>query len=599
MDSTITGTTDTPRIVPEQVLSPFAGLSFPLNVYAHGLLLEEGRAEYLHYGLHTRPGCPFTEAQQHSSDLMLSRLPPVPCRILEVGAGLGTTLDRLAGMGYEIHGITPDASQIRYIRARLGDAAPVSCVSLESFAGDGVSCDLMLFQESGQYVDPLDIFNRALDLLSPTGELLLIDEFALQRTQPGHEGLHLLRDFIAQAERFGFELLEDMDLSAQAAPTLDYILGVTSRHRAGLMADLGVSGAQLDDLDRSNRAYRDKYADGRFGYRLLHFRRTAQSPSRLRCLDARHCGDFGRLFEHAFGHPLSERMWHWKYGEGRGTGIGIWHQDGELLAHYGGTTRDILLFGKPETAFQACDLMVANAARAFLSHRSPLFMVAATFLERELGFGKRHLLGIGFPNAKAYRAPVRLGLYTGSLGRIKRVDWPARKHLPSLLAKVREFDARDAALPVKVDECWSAMADSLGTYIVGVRDGAYVLRRYVSHPVKQYRFFVVSRRFTGRSMGVLVLHRDEAGDCELLDVIGARADIPFLIGQARRVAIMLGCDRLYAWLIDNIVPVFRLPDDASVTDLDVVVPGNNWTAAPPMEFSAGKWWLTGGDTDFH
>jgi len=26
-------------------------ISFPLNVYAHALLLEEGHADYLHYGL--------------------------------------------------------------------------------------------------------------------------------------------------------------------------------------------------------------------------------------------------------------------------------------------------------------------------------------------------------------------------------------------------------------------------------------------------------------------------------------------------------------------------------------------------------------------
>jgi len=35
-----------------------------------------------------------------------------------------------------------------------------------------------------------------------------------------------------------------------------------------------------------------------------------------------------------------------------------------------------------------------------------------------------------------------------------------------------------------------------------------------------------------------------------------------------------------------------------VRDLDVFVPANAWTAGPPIEKLIGRWWLTGGDTDF-
>jgi hypothetical protein len=64
-------------------------------------------------------------------------------------------------------------------------------------------------------------------LLVTSGSLLIIDEFALRRVQPGAEGLHQIDDMVALAKRFGFELAERLDLSSLAAPTLDYLLDAT------------------------------------------------------------------------------------------------------------------------------------------------------------------------------------------------------------------------------------------------------------------------------------------------------------------------------------------------------------------------------------
>src|SRR6202022_2049667 len=87
---------------------PYRDFYYPLNVFMHILMLEEGDVRYLHYGLFERGEDSIGVAQERSTDLLLAQLPPPPARILDVGAGLGTTLERLGQLGYDAEGITPD-----------------------------------------------------------------------------------------------------------------------------------------------------------------------------------------------------------------------------------------------------------------------------------------------------------------------------------------------------------------------------------------------------------------------------------------------------------------------------------------------------------
>ena len=141
------------------------------------------------------------------------------------------------------------------------------------------------------------------------------------------------------------------------------------------------------------------------------------------------------------------------------------------------------------------------------------------------------------------------------------------------------------------------MRADLGGMIVGVRSAETLHHRYTTHPDKTYRIFVVRRRLSGRPLGLFVLRPDAEGGCELMDVVGPLAAVPCMVAQARRTAASLGAARLFGWVVDNIQQYFG--SGATVRDLEVNVPTNNaWTAGPPIESLIGKWWLTGGDTDF-
>lgn len=82
-------------------MASYKDFTFPLNAYSHILCKDYGDFEYLHYGLFEQGNPNIKKAQQRATDLLFSHLPPCPCRVLEVGIGLGTTLSNLVKMGYD------------------------------------------------------------------------------------------------------------------------------------------------------------------------------------------------------------------------------------------------------------------------------------------------------------------------------------------------------------------------------------------------------------------------------------------------------------------------------------------------------------------
>lgn len=242
---------------------PYRDFYYPLNVFMHVLTLEEGGVEHLHYGLFERDGEPISVAQERSTALLLSRLPPPPARILEAGIGLGTTLARLLRLGYDAFGVTPDEKQIATARQRHGDAFPVACVKFEEMSG---AFDTIVFQESSQYIDSDALFAKAAELAP---HVVVLDEFALR-----DEGvLHRLDGFLDAAARHGFDEVERVDLSAKAPPTIDYFIARLPRYRAALIDDLGLTNEQVEELIANGANYAAAYRRGDYGYLLLQFRR--------------------------------------------------------------------------------------------------------------------------------------------------------------------------------------------------------------------------------------------------------------------------------------------------------------------------------------
>jgi cyclopropane fatty-acyl-phospholipid synthase-like methyltransferase len=242
---------------------------FPLNVFMHVLTLEDGQVRYLHYGLFEREDETLAGAQERSTALLLESLPSPPCRLLEVGIGLGTTIARLAALGYDVEGISPDERQVSFARQRLNGRGNLHAVSLEGFTTDR-RYDAIAFQESSQYIDSKLLFRKCRELAAPGAAVVVLDEFSIRPVERS-DALHRLDRFLAAARAEGFRLEREIDLSRQAAPTVSYFMARLPRYKAPLIQDLGLTPEQVDGLIESGKGYADLYRSGRYGYRLLRF----------------------------------------------------------------------------------------------------------------------------------------------------------------------------------------------------------------------------------------------------------------------------------------------------------------------------------------
>ncbi len=587
-------------------------LSFPLNVYAAMLVWSEGRVDYLHYGLFNSVDEPIWQAQERASQRLWAQMPP-PCSVLEVGIGLGHTLARLGQRGYQAMGITPEAAQAAYAQAEQGGNLSISISMLEDFAPPGPRFDLMLLQESAQYIQPLALFEAADRLLnSERATLLVMDEFALTRASDADFGLHLLPHFKALAQRFGWQLAHEEDVTAAALLTLDVLQTLTQRYASRLRQELGLGDAELAGLDASNARYAHNYKTGVTGYRVLRFERQTAPALRPVVMDGHGAATAPQalamraLFQRVFGREMAAPEWQWKYGQGHGSGVALAARDGSFKAFYGGLSRRVRLFGQPARACQVCDVMVEPSARRSLQRQGPGHQLGASLLEAQIGWARPHAVGFGFPTDRALRVSEKLGLYERA-DEMVQLRWP----LPGRLAKVLgAVSARCATLNLQALEeghphwnalqaAWAAMAADLQGSALGVRDPAWLRYRYAQKPGADYEALMLRAALSGVAAGVVVFRR-HASHIELLDVVARTSRMPALVAALRREAATGPTPKpVLAWMTASHAHLLRQPGDAAVQEpLNLFVPANAHSPGVSPAALRGHWFLTAGDTDF-
>jgi GT2 family glycosyltransferase len=301
--------------------------------------------------------------------------------------------------------------------------------------------------------------------------------------------------------------------------------------------------------------------------------------------------DLLKCFLTAFEHEMPPALWRWKY-QGLDTLGTLMRDNSKVVAFYGGMSRPIHLFGTPESALQIGDVMVHPKYRGTLSRKGPFFQVATQFLERYVGEQQRYPIAFGFPSARAYQLSVHLGLYD-KVGELMQVSWPALQVRSSYKVRLRPLS--DNKGPT-IDRLWRKMAKALKQQVVGVRDWNYINHRYLQHPTVDYKLYQVSSRFTGITLGIMIL-RILDDKIELVDVIAQPRHISILVHCLRRLTESLGKSEAYTWITLQNCSLFTA-DVGDISPTGIVIPHNRWTKGIPASELLDRWWLMAGDTDF-
>lgn len=307
--------------------------------------------------------------------------------------------------------------------------------------------------------------------------------------------------------------------------------------------------------------------------------------------DAVACGE---LFVRAFDHVISQELWDWKYGEGRGRAT-MAMRDARAIAHYGCVTRRIMLLGREAHALQICDVMVDPAERAIMTRTGAFFKVARSAQEAFIGYGVDHDLGYGFPNQRHMLLAEKMGLYD-EVGRMVELEWRTDRKISRPWSTVCEIsDVKKLGREI-LGRLWDQMRRRCSGQILVVRDADYFNYRYWANPQHEYVALVVRRRISGRILGIAIVRR-EADEGKLMDVLGDPGYFRRLVCHARLQAAQWGLTSLSAWVTENCAD--WLANETMPRKMtEIVIPLNAHARIHSAESIRDRWFLMMGDTDF-
>lgn len=464
--------------------------------------------------------------------------------------------------------------------------------------------DLLIYEGTYTYLDQLPILQKARQLLRKGGRLLLLGEFLARDNRFEYSPLANLESLRRLSLRLGFQHLQERDFSAGARVTLEALRSWLDALPSAAFEQAGEF--RYEGITEAISGIRAEFADGRRCLQLIELQLNHNpddewSDAEFSTIDSFSTQDVAQLFAESFQTDFDPEVWDWKYHLGKGQCvIARTSIDGRIVAHYGGAPRKIDYFGDSALAIQVCDVMVLPEVRRSYGKSSLFFRTAATFLEREIGYSVKHLLGFGFPNQKAMNIATRLGLYEKTDEFVEVLLSEPALDDPGLL---RIEDLRFSERAAEIDALWQLMRCDFTDAIIGVRDSAYFEYRFLQHPFGkrgQYRCLqVLGAEQELRAVAVLKQHGEHY---LLMDVFAQRDEIPMVLSSINAWS-LAGRENGEAgkaikfWITRSGLARLDLPV-AAVHDLGIEIPCNSWNAGPPADQLLNKWWLTAGDMDF-
>ncbi len=161
------------------------------------------------------------DGQQKYTDMLIEAIPKNVKSILDVGCGIGDVSRALSKLEYDVTAISPDGNHAKYFENHLSKLTFFQ-TKFEDFDIDN-KFDLILMSESQNYF-PTEIgFHQCTSFLLPKGYLLVAGMFRKDSNSKIAEVPNTIEDYIKTAEKHGLLLIENVDITGNILPTIDFI----------------------------------------------------------------------------------------------------------------------------------------------------------------------------------------------------------------------------------------------------------------------------------------------------------------------------------------------------------------------------------------
>ena len=198
--------------------------TYDLELYLYSKILSN---DMLHYGyfedIHIQPETisikQLEDAQMAYAQNIVEQVVDLNNPILDVGCGMGGLSDLLLKKNNHVEALTPNRNQIEYIKSKENGIISHHC-KFEHFESER-KFGTIINSESLQYISLEDGFNKIDKILLPGGRWIVVDYFRLNKAGANKSG-HLLGDFKAKLDQFGWNIIQKQDITLNILPTLAY-----------------------------------------------------------------------------------------------------------------------------------------------------------------------------------------------------------------------------------------------------------------------------------------------------------------------------------------------------------------------------------------
>ncbi|MFA5778540.1 MAG: methyltransferase domain-containing protein [Elusimicrobiota bacterium] len=157
-------------------------------------------------------------AQLKYTEKLLDYIPSKVMTILDVGCGTGISTEILISKGYNVECLSPDLYNRQIINEKFKGAVKFHLTKFEEFSAEK-KFDIILMSESSQYISLKKLFEKCKGILNKDGYLLISDYFRKEATGY-YRNCAVLSRFLDEAEKNGFKIVRDEDITENVLPTL-------------------------------------------------------------------------------------------------------------------------------------------------------------------------------------------------------------------------------------------------------------------------------------------------------------------------------------------------------------------------------------------